>query len=166
MVHGQQRACMPVYIGKSGDLVGWHRCLTHSLTHSQTEYRATQLLSSIQFKLSHAITFDGNIMCYWQLDMLQANQLVSHQYEHLALTDCRGEDSEVVCWSSYGPHNTLFQCKHWIITPPGARDRYQLISGGSFINNVVFEFWIMNINFISEIVPFHTLQMKQPDLDW
>ena len=41
MVHGQQRACMPVYIGKSGDFVGWHRCLTHS----QTENRATQLVS-------------------------------------------------------------------------------------------------------------------------
>ena len=52
MVHGQQRACMPVYIGKSGDLVGWHRCLTDRQT---TEYRATQLLYSIQFKLSHAI---------------------------------------------------------------------------------------------------------------
>ena len=43
---GQQRACMPVYIEKTGDLVGWHRCLTHS----QTENRATQLLDSIQFK--------------------------------------------------------------------------------------------------------------------
>ena len=52
IVSGQQRACMPVYIGKSGDLVGWHRCLTDTQT---TEYRATQLLSSIQFKLSHAI---------------------------------------------------------------------------------------------------------------
>ena len=48
---------MPVYIGKSGDLVGCYRCLTHSLTHSQTtEYRATQLVSSIKFKLSHAMT--------------------------------------------------------------------------------------------------------------
>ena len=28
IVLGHQRACMPVYIGKSGDLVGWHRCLT------------------------------------------------------------------------------------------------------------------------------------------
>ena len=52
MVQGQHRACMPVYIGKSGDLVGWHRCLTYSQT---TEYRATQLVSSIKFKLSHAI---------------------------------------------------------------------------------------------------------------
>ena len=52
IVLGQHRACMPVYIGKSGDLVGWHRCLTDTQT---TEYRATQLLSSIQFKLSHAI---------------------------------------------------------------------------------------------------------------
>ena len=52
IVLGQQRACMPVYIGKSGDLVGWHRCLTDTQT---TEYSATQLLSSIQFKLSHAI---------------------------------------------------------------------------------------------------------------
>ena len=41
---------MPVYIGKSGDLVGCYRCLTDTQT---TEYRATQLLSSIQFKLSH-----------------------------------------------------------------------------------------------------------------
>ena len=42
---------MPVYIGKSGDLVGWHRCLTDWQT---SEYRATQLVSSIKFKLSHA----------------------------------------------------------------------------------------------------------------
>ena len=53
MVHGQQRACMPVYIGKSGNLVGCYRCLTHSQT---TEYRATQLVSSKKFKLSHAMT--------------------------------------------------------------------------------------------------------------
>ena len=52
IVLGQHRACMPVYIGKSGDLVGWHRCLTYSQT---TEYRATQLVSSITHKLSHAI---------------------------------------------------------------------------------------------------------------
>ena len=43
---------MPVYIGKSGDLVRCYRCLTDRQT---TEYRATQLLSSIQLKLSHAI---------------------------------------------------------------------------------------------------------------
>ena len=42
---------MPVYIGKSGDLVGWHWCLTDWQT---SEYRATQLVSSIKFKLSHA----------------------------------------------------------------------------------------------------------------
>ena len=42
---------MPVYIGKSGDLVGCYRCLTHS----QTENSATQLVSSIKHKLSHAI---------------------------------------------------------------------------------------------------------------
>ena len=53
MVHGQQRACMPVYIGKSGDLVGCYRSLTHSQT---TEYSATQLVLSIKFKLSHAIS--------------------------------------------------------------------------------------------------------------
>ena len=49
---GQQRACMPVYIGKSGDLVRWHRCLTHTQT---TEYSATQLVQSLKFKRSHAI---------------------------------------------------------------------------------------------------------------
>ena len=43
---------MPVYIGKSGDLVRCYRCLTNRQT---TEDRATQLLYSIQFKLSHAI---------------------------------------------------------------------------------------------------------------
>ena len=32
---------IPIYIGKSGDLVGCHRCLTYSQT---TEYRATQLV--------------------------------------------------------------------------------------------------------------------------
>ena len=52
VVHRQQRACMPVYIGKSGDLVGCYRSLTHSQT---TEYSATQLVSSIKFKLSHTI---------------------------------------------------------------------------------------------------------------
>ena len=47
---------MPVYIGKSGDLVGCYRCLTHSLTQRQQNIcRATQLVSSIKFKLSHAI---------------------------------------------------------------------------------------------------------------
>ena len=52
MVQGKKRACMPVYIRKSGDLVGCYRCLTHRQT---TEYRATQLGYSIKFKLSHAI---------------------------------------------------------------------------------------------------------------
>ena len=46
---------MPVYIGKSGDLVGCYRCLTDTQT---SEYRATQLVSSIKHKLSHAI------LCY------------------------------------------------------------------------------------------------------
>ena len=52
MVQGQQRACMPLYIRKSRDLVRWHRCLTDWQT---SEYRATQLVSSIKHKLSHAI---------------------------------------------------------------------------------------------------------------
>merc|ERR1712209_312283 len=52
IVLGQKSACMPVYIGKSGDLVRCYRCLTDTQT---TEDRATQLLYSIQFKLSHAI---------------------------------------------------------------------------------------------------------------
>ena len=43
---------MPVYIGKSGDLVRFYRCLTD---RQITEERPTQLLYSIQFKLSHAI---------------------------------------------------------------------------------------------------------------
>ena len=43
---------MPVYIGKSGDLVG---CLTPMPDIRQTtKYRATQLVYSIKFKLSHA----------------------------------------------------------------------------------------------------------------
>ena len=44
---------MPLYIGKSGDLVGCYRSLTQSHT---TEYKATQLVESIKFKLSHATT--------------------------------------------------------------------------------------------------------------
>ena len=44
---------MPVYIGQSGDLVGCYQSLTQSQT---TEYRATQLVESIKFKLSHAIS--------------------------------------------------------------------------------------------------------------
>ena len=52
---------MPVYIGKSGDLAGCYRCLTHRQT---TEYSATQLVSSIKFKLSHAIRYKiANIFC-------------------------------------------------------------------------------------------------------
>ena len=43
---------MPVYIVKSGDLIGCYRYLTHRQT---SEYRATQLVSSIKHKLSHAI---------------------------------------------------------------------------------------------------------------
>ena len=43
---------MPVYIEKSGDLVGCYRCLTHTQT---TEYSATQLVQSLKLKLSHAI---------------------------------------------------------------------------------------------------------------
>ena len=58
MVQGQHRACMPVYIGKSGDLVECYRSLTDTQT---TEYRATQLVSSIKFKLSHAINHIGKI---------------------------------------------------------------------------------------------------------
>ena len=50
---------MPVYIGKSGDLVGCYRCLTDTQT---SEYRATQLVSSIKHKLSHAIgTYRGHL---------------------------------------------------------------------------------------------------------
>ena len=63
MVHGQQRACMPVYIGKSGDLVGCYRCLTDTQT---SEYRATQLVSSIKHKLSHAI-ISQLLYNYWKL---------------------------------------------------------------------------------------------------
>ena len=55
MVQGQQRACMPVqlYILEKVDI--WSG-VTDALHHSQTtEYSATQLVSSIKFKLSHAI---------------------------------------------------------------------------------------------------------------
>ena len=44
---------MPVYIEKSGDLVKCYWCLTYRQT---TENRATQLVYSIKFKLSHAIS--------------------------------------------------------------------------------------------------------------
>ena len=74
MVQGQHRACMPVYIGKSGDLVGWHRCLTYSQT---TEYRATQLVSSIKFKMSHAILF----WC-WEIGFESASQNL-WRHDHL-----------------------------------------------------------------------------------
>ena len=55
---------MPVYIGKSGDLVGCYRCLTDTQT---TEDRATQLLYSIQFKLSHAIDMGKNFKLFDQV---------------------------------------------------------------------------------------------------
>ena len=63
---------MPVYIGKveiwSGDTDAWH-------TDSQTtEDRATQLLSSIKFKLSHAITRIGVVQSSRSLIILQAKQ--------------------------------------------------------------------------------------------
>ena len=45
-----------LYILEKVDLVGCYRCLTHTQTDRQTsEYRATQLVSSIKHKLSHAI---------------------------------------------------------------------------------------------------------------
>ena len=59
--------------------------------------------------------------------MREAHQLVSC----LSLTDCRGGDSKVVCWSSCGPLNTLLQCKHWIITLVCAGDRYYFVFNGS-----------------------------------
>ena len=46
---------------KSGDLVGFYQCLTHRQT---TEYSATQLVYSIQFKLSHAIS-GGDFLQIW-----------------------------------------------------------------------------------------------------
>ena len=74
IVLGQQRAYMPVYIGKSGDLVGWHRCLTYSQT---TEYSATQLVSSIKLKLSHAIVILTKTLCWKKLSRKMLG-LVSH----------------------------------------------------------------------------------------
>ena len=62
MVQGQQRACMPVYIGKSGDLVRCYRCLTDRQT---TEYRATQLVYSIKLKLSHVISKWPHTNFHW-----------------------------------------------------------------------------------------------------
>ena len=64
MVQGQQRACMPVYIGKSGDLVGCYRCLTHSLTHRQQNI---ELLSLYKVKSLSWVT---------QFAMLLSNVLV------------------------------------------------------------------------------------------
>ena len=50
---------MPVYIGK---VEIWLGVTDASHTHSQTtEYSATQLVSSIKFKLSHAISTFSNI---------------------------------------------------------------------------------------------------------
>ena len=45
---------MPLYIAKSGDLDRCYRCLTDSLTHSQTKDRATQLL--IKYKSGALVT--------------------------------------------------------------------------------------------------------------
>ena len=59
--------CLYTYIGKSGDLVGFYRSLIH--THRQTtEDRATQLVYSIKFKLSHAIFLN----CDSQLQLLSS----------------------------------------------------------------------------------------------
>ena len=101
MVQGQHRACMPVYIGKSGDLVGWHRCLTYSQT---TEYRATQLVSSIKHKLSHAMML-----------MILAMVIVCGQSGHFCsndhdLMDYMDEIAQVVsinCSVSANPSNDL-----------------------------------------------------------
>ena len=79
---------MPLYIAQSGDLDRCYRCLTDSLTHSQrkdsatqllincksgalvTQYRATQLVSSIKHKLSHAI------VCDWAGDCQQCSKII------------------------------------------------------------------------------------------
>ena len=97
IVLGQQRACMPVYIGKSGDLVRCYRCLTDTQT---TEYRATQLLSSIQFKLSHAIKdiifvaiaaflFQTNAVCHQNITTFMG---LSH------LTNCINKSQNTKWW--------------------------------------------------------------------
>ena len=46
VVNGQQRACMPVYIGKSGDLV---RCYQF-LTHRQTDNKILGYSACLKFK--------------------------------------------------------------------------------------------------------------------
>ena len=54
---------MPLYIEKAG--FGRVTPMPDTLTHSQTtEYSATQLLYSIQFKLSHAIEMIFRWACF------------------------------------------------------------------------------------------------------
>ena len=66
----------------NGDLVGCHRCLTYSQT---TEYRATQLVSSIKHKLSHAI---------WQLlIMLALSTILTILSSHCLLTPLRRSET-------------------------------------------------------------------------
>ena len=88
---------MPVYIGKSGDLVRCYRCLTNRQT---TEDRATQLLYSIQFKLSHAIKdiifvaiaaflFQTNTVCHQNITTFMG---LSH------LTNCINKSQNTKWW--------------------------------------------------------------------
>ena len=91
---------MPVYIGKSGDLVGWHRCLTDRQT---TEYRATQLLSSIQFKLSHAIYVVIFVLIFW---------IFQHFFLEIAELACRQNCQPISFWACTKHRRIVLQ--HWI----------------------------------------------------
>ena len=70
MVQGQQRACMPVYIGQSGDMVECFCCLT---SDRQQNYMASQLVYSIKFKLSRAIGI-GNSWSFNEESSYQLNK--------------------------------------------------------------------------------------------
>ena len=144
IVLGQQRACMPVYIGKSGHLVRWHRCLTDRQT---TEYSATQLLYSIQFKLSHAIPsltegfHEGKIGCMTcSADVFISSQMFSWPLdlgrgciiwgwvtwrEVARLEERLGDLKTQVCGHLFVLHELLMSAMMWklkviLITPPSS----------------------------------------------
>ena len=100
IVLGQHRACMPVYIGKSGHLVGWHWCLTGRQT---TENRATQLLSSIQFKLSHAIYVVIFVLIFW---------IFQHFFLEIAELACRQNCQPISFWACTKHRRIVLQ--YWI----------------------------------------------------
>ena len=88
IVLGQQRACMPVYIGKSGDLVGWHRCLTDR--QQKIELLSFSTVSSLSWvtQCCYKISYTSN-------------------YENLVNAAHKGKPGPIPTWSKKSTCNSL-----------------------------------------------------------